>query len=149
MLQLLPFLPETLIWELPCLYARREKKIIARERGWCQENSIKTDLVKNNSYLPLVFPFILVTFPQLPLSVQHSLKIFRFCHFFSSLFLMKLPCNVKLILSKFVCSSPVDLLSSNLILRPSLSLTSKEVKIKFLPPLQNLLYLILTSNHWE
>lgn len=46
-----------------------------------QKKSVQTELVKNmDSYLPFASPFSLVTFLQLPLLVQPTIKACRFCH---------------------------------------------------------------------
>ena len=74
-------------------------------------------LCQNNSYLPLISPYISVTFLQLSPFVQISINVLRFCHFSGSFFmsLIGFLCHN---LHKYVCSLIVNLF---FVVVPSLS----------------------------
>lgn len=81
----------------PPYYTRMKEILLSPETGSRgQENSIQKDLIKNKSYFLLVFPYILVTFLQLPSFVQTNMKTFRFCHFLKFYFLVNIPIVTKI-----------------------------------------------------
>lgn len=65
------------MWSVPPLYQEEETFLSTEMKSQGREKSAQTDLVKIHSYLPLVSPSILVTFPQWLLFVQ-TLRCSRF-----------------------------------------------------------------------
>lgn len=61
------------MWKMPS-YARKKETFFLPEMGsWGWENSVQTDLV-TITHFPLVSTYILVTFPQSPPFVQHTIS---------------------------------------------------------------------------
>lgn len=73
------------ILNMPSLYYEKRNILIMREGKLRLREFYTNRPCENNSYFPLVSPYILL-FPQLPHFVQFITKGFKFCHFDGSSF---------------------------------------------------------------
>lgn len=69
---------------------KKKKHSYLLRRGVKAEKILCKQILLNSSHIPLVSPFILVTFPQSPIFVQFSKKAFMLCHELSLHFLEKI-----------------------------------------------------------
>lgn len=109
------FLPENRWLKLPCErcpFCTRGKETFFNSKSKPREFYTNKPC-ENNSHLPLASLCVLVTFPQLTLFGQSSVKAFRFCHVWVFIFFWGL---ISPKTYKCECFSSVNLSSVSLIL---------------------------------
>lgn len=99
---------KTLIWEVTFLYPEEKNIFISKDEG-TQWNLNKQALVQISPRVLHIVQVCLIPFHDFPLLIKPSILTFRLNHFFRFHFLWRLQHYIKLTLSKFVCSSVVNL----------------------------------------